>query len=108
LAEALLRAPHGKLILDDQYYTFSSVVFYAHVKSALLLNGRVTNLEYGSNAPGAPDVFIDDARFQKLWAQPQRYYVLAEKPAVPRFSAMVGPALHLVAASGGKYLFTNR
>ncbi len=29
LAEALNRAPHGKLILDDQYYTFSSVVFYA-------------------------------------------------------------------------------
>jgi len=109
LAEALLRAPEGKLILDDQYYTFSSVIFYAGVKSALLLNGRVTNLEYGSNAPGAPDVFINDAQFQQLWSQPQRYYVLAEKPAVPRFYRLVGrAALHLVAESGGKYLFTNR
>lgn len=108
LAEALLHAPKGTLILDDQYYTFSSVIFYAHVKSALLLNGRVNNLEYGSNAPGAPDVFINDAQFQKLWKQPERYYVLAEKPAVPRFERMVGPYLHLVAESGGKFLFTNQ
>ena len=34
LAEALNRAPHGKLILDDQYYTFSSVVFYAEAITA--------------------------------------------------------------------------
>src|SRR5579885_2756597 len=62
LAEALNRAPHGKLILDDQYYTFSSVVFYAeayHGERLLLLNGRVNNLQYGSNAPDAPrDVFL--------------------------------------------------
>jgi hypothetical protein len=108
LADALLRAPEGTLILDDQYYTFSSVIFYTNSR-ALLLNGRVTNLEYGSNAPGAPDVFLDDAEFSKLWAAPERYYLLAEKPAMPRFEKLVGlPALHTVAESGGKYLFTNR
>ena len=30
LAEALLAAPPGKLIVDDQYYTFSSVFFYTN------------------------------------------------------------------------------
>src|SRR6202030_1246186 len=57
LAEALNRAPHGNLILDDQYYTFSSIVFYAeayHGQRVLLLNGRVNNLEYGSDTPDAP------------------------------------------------------
>ncbi len=108
LAEALLQAPPGELILDDQYYTFSSVIFYAN-KRAKLLNGRVNNLEYGSNAPDAPqDVFIKDPDFQQLWSDSRRYYVLAEKPQVPRFEKLVGrAALHLVAASGGKYLFTN-
>ena len=57
LAEALLAAPPGKLIVDDQYYTFSSVFFYTN-RRAHLLNGRVNNLEYGSYAPDAPqDVF---------------------------------------------------
>src|SRR4029077_21197807 len=57
LAEALNQAPRGKLILDDHYYTFSSVVFYAeayHGQRVLLLNGRVNNLDYGSYAPDAP------------------------------------------------------
>src|SRR5439155_9719357 len=75
LAEALNRAPHGKLILDDQYYTFSSVVFYAeayHGERVLLLNGRVNNLVYGSYAPDAPqDVFIDDSGFRTRWKTPE-------------------------------------
>ncbi len=108
LAEALLLAPPGKLIVDDQYYTFSSVFFYTN-RRALLLNGRVNNLVYGSYAPDAPqDVFIDDQDFRKLWAMRQRYYVVAEGPQVPRFEGLVGKAaLHTVAASGGKFLFTN-
>src|SRR5207247_9608768 len=69
LAEALNNAPRGKLILDDQYYTFSSVVFYAeayHDQPILLLNGRVNNLEYGSYAPDAAQgIFIDDAGFRE-------------------------------------------
>ena len=50
LAEALLKAPPGELIEDNAYYTFSSVFFYAN-RRGLLLNGRQTNLEYGSYAP---------------------------------------------------------
>ena len=107
LAEALLRAPEGQLIVDDQYYTFSSVFFYAN-RRALLLNGRVNNLEYGSYAPDAPAVFIDDAKLKELWPSASRYYLVAEKPAVARLAGVVGKeALHTVAQSGGKFLFTN-
>jgi hypothetical protein len=108
LAEALNRAPAGRLIVDDQYYAFSSVMFYAN-RSALLLNGRVTNLEYGSYAPGAPDIFVDDRQFARLWSQPERYYLVAAGPALGRLEKLVGKsALHVVAESGGKSLFTNR
>jgi hypothetical protein len=113
LAETLNRASRGTLILDDQYYTFSSVVFYAeayHGRRALLLNGRVNNLEYGSYAPDAPsDVFIDDAGFRQRWLSPDLYYICVEKPQVERFERLVGSgALHAVAESGGKYVFANR
>ena len=108
LAEALNRAPEGRLIVDDQYYAFSSVFFYAN-RTALLLNGRVTNLEYASFAPGAPNVFIDDQHLARLWPQPERYYLVAAGPAVRRLEKLLGKsALHTVAESGGKFLFSNR
>ena len=107
LAEALLRAPDGALIVDRHYYTFSSVFFYTN-RTALLLNGRRMNLEYGGYAPGAPDVFIDDAKFRDLWLRPERFYIVATGAAVPRLEGLVGVAqLNQVAASGGKVLLTN-
>ena len=34
LADALLRAPEGKLIVDHHYYTFSSIFFYTNRDSS--------------------------------------------------------------------------
>ena len=107
LAEALLRAPQGKLIVDHHYYTFSSVFFYAN-RTALLLNGRFNNLVYGSYAPGAPNVFIDDAQWKTMWLQPDRYYLVITEPAAARLKDLVDPGLlTVVARSGGKLLLTN-
>ncbi len=112
LAESLktsLASQPGKVVVDNQYYAFSSVFFYADLKSALLLNGRTTNLEYGSNAPGAPDVFLDDPKFRELWMKPERVYLLVEDVNLPRIENLVGKEnLNRVAFSGGKFLFTNQ
>jgi hypothetical protein len=107
LAEALLRAPEGKLISGRAYYTFSSIFFYTN-RTALILNGRFNNLEYGSYAPGAPSVFIEDAQFKELWLQPERYYMVALDSGVPALENLVGrDRLILVASSGGKSILTN-
>jgi len=113
LAEALNHAPPGRLILDDQYYTFSSVAFYAEAyrgKRILLLHGRVNNLEYGSYAPDAPrDVFLDDAGFRERWLSPQRYYICVEQPRVERIRKLAAPgALYTAVESGGKFVFSNQ
>jgi 4-amino-4-deoxy-L-arabinose transferase-like glycosyltransferase len=108
LAEALLHSPEGKLIVDHHYYTFSSIFFYTG-RDALLLNGRFNNLIYGSYAPGAPDVFIDDAQWKERWLGTDRYYIVADRSQMGRFEKLVGTdALHLVAASGGKMVLSNR
>jgi 4-amino-4-deoxy-L-arabinose transferase-like glycosyltransferase len=107
LAESLMKYPEGTLIVNHHYYTFSSVFFYTN-RSALLLNGRFHNLEYGAYAPGVPDVFIQDSDFKNLWVEPQRFYLLATESAVGRLEELVGRSqLALVAESGGKFLFTN-
>jgi 4-amino-4-deoxy-L-arabinose transferase-like glycosyltransferase len=107
LAEALQRAPAGRLIVDHHYYTFSSIFFYTN-RDALLLNGRFNNLIYGSYAPGAPNVFIDDTQWQALWLDPSRCYLVITQEAAQRLKKLVAPELlTVVAASGGKLLLTN-
>lgn len=107
LADAILKSPQGTLVADHNYYDFSSVFFYAG-RSGLLLNGRFHNMEYGSYAPGAPDVFIDDSRFQNLWLRPERFYIVVNQSGVPRIETLVGAEqINLVAESGGKVVLTN-
>ncbi|MFZ3216032.1 MAG: glycosyltransferase family 39 protein [Candidatus Acidiferrales bacterium] len=107
LAEALLKSPDGTLITERHYYPQSSVYFYTD-RTGLLLNGRAQNLEYGSNAPGVPDVFIDDAKFASLWVRPARYYLIVPQTSLPRIENLVGATnLNIVLRSGGKLLLTN-
>ncbi len=107
LAEVLLKSPQGTLITERHYWPASSIYFYTN-RTGLLLNGRAQNLEYGSNAPGAADVFINDAQFATLWTGPARYYLVAPQTSLPRLEGLVGAtSLDVVAHSGGKLLLTN-
>lgn len=107
LAEALNKAPQGGFILDDAYYEMSSIFFYTN-RTGLLLNGRFNNLEYGSYAPGAPKVFIDDAGFSERWNGPARWYVASEDEKLAHLQklATVNP-VHKVVSAGGKTLYVN-
>ena len=108
LAEALVRAPGGALIADDQYYSFSSIFFYAN-RDGLLLNGRKNNLEYGSNEPGAPAVFINDAEFAARWQSDDRYYLATFADQRTRIERLAGRRnLYPLQESGGKLLLTNQ
>ena len=108
LAERLQQSPPGQLIEANSYYAFSSVFFYTN-RTALLLNGRYNNLEYGSYAPYAPDVFIDDKRFVALWNESARWYLLTYGTEMSHLEQLVGRGnLYVVAENSGNYLLTNR
>lgn len=108
LAKVLLESPRGTLISAEEYYDFSSVFFYTGM-NGFLLNGRVNNLEYGSNAPGAPRVFVGDADLAKMWKAPERCYLLAGGASIARIQHIIAPATFtVVKESGGNYLLTNR
>jgi hypothetical protein len=107
LAQALLQAPEGKLIAEGHYYEFSSVFFYTN-RPGLLITAHRMNLEYGTHAPGARHVFIDDMQFKNLWLAPERCYFLAFQSDLPRYKQLVAPlSFNIVATSGGKALLTN-
>src|SRR3989442_14584725 len=83
----------------------SSVVFYTNRK-ALLLNGRVDNLVYGSSAPGAPPVFLVDSDLVRLWKQPGRLYLVAPETSRTRLEGLLG-AVYVFAERGGKVVLSN-
>jgi hypothetical protein len=107
LADALMRSQPGNLIEGDAYYAFSSVFFYTN-RSALLWNGRSNNLEYGSNAPNAAQVFIDDVKLKDLWSGGQRTYLLVWGSDLPHLRDLLGEQINVVASSGGNYLLSNQ
>jgi hypothetical protein len=82
LTQAILDGPPGTIIVDSQYHIYSSIAYYTN-RNELLLNRRWNNLEYGSSAPGAPNVFINDGDFKRLWLTPARYYVVTKLSAAP-------------------------
>ena len=107
LAELLMRSPDGTLITQGHFYPFSSVFYYTN-REGLLWRGRRMNLEYGSYAPGAANVFIDDQDLKNLWDKPDRCYLFALGPALPILNGIVGSdRIHTVGTSGGKLLLTN-
>lgn len=108
LAQKLAQSPPGQLIEGDAYYAFSSVFFYTN-RSALLWDGRCTNMEYGSNAPNAPPVFIDDAGLKQRWESANRFYLLVYGEDMPRLQTLLGAGLlRVVAENSGNYLLSNR
>jgi 4-amino-4-deoxy-L-arabinose transferase-like glycosyltransferase len=107
VAEALNRAPRGRLVIYGNHNAISSLLFYSEDK-CLMLNGRYFNLEYGSYAPDAPPVFINDDDFSRLWSQPEQWYLALTDDDLPHVQRIVArDHLHLVTAVGGKSLFSN-
>jgi len=108
LADALLQSPPGELVVDHHYYTYSSIFFYTNRK-AWLRNGRINNLVYGSYAPDAPDVFLNDRQFHDLWLRPGRCYLVVANTGITKLRQLVGAdQLHTVLSSGGKSVLTNQ
>ncbi len=83
--------------------------FYADLEQALLWRGRYHNLEYGSYAPGAPDVFLDDHELRAEWSRPELVWLIAEGPKLAVLEEILGSGnVHRVLESGGKWLLANR
>ncbi len=108
MAALIVRSAPGRIIVDHHYYTFSSIAFYTGQPELLLLNGRWNNFEYGSNAPGVPDVFIDDGKLRALWPGPECFYLVAKADQLPRFEKLLGSGhFQIMETSGGKVLLAN-
>jgi len=95
----------GDLIeANGDYEAASTITFYTH-KQIRLLNGRDSNIWYGSFFPDAPDIFDDDQSFDRRWRGGQRIFLWTEEDTVPNYIKNTGYCP--LAKWGGKLVLTN-
>jgi 4-amino-4-deoxy-L-arabinose transferase-like glycosyltransferase len=95
--------PGDVVEIHGEYEAGSTLGFYLR-RQVRILNGRSSNLWYGSFFNDAPQIFDDDASFRLLWSGPQRIFLWTELDQIP---VLPGPA-YSIAQSGGKEILSNQ
>ncbi len=107
LAEAIapLLKPSDILMINGEYESGSTLGFYLQQNDVHILNGRSSNLWYGSFFRDAPPIFETDATLPVLWTGRRRIFLWTEPEKVPQ--KLGGPAF-LIAEKGGKEILSNQ
>jgi hypothetical protein len=100
-------APGDLVVINGEYQGASSLGFYLPQK-VLLLNGRMTGLEFGSYYPDAPRVFIGDADIARLWREDKRIFLFVYDDKLEQVKQAVGGEMFRIASTGGKAIYSNR
>ncbi len=89
--------------INGEYEAGSTLGFYLR-RQVRILNGRSSDLWYGSFFNDAPQIFDNDASFRRLWSGSYRVFLWTPLDQVP---ALPGPA-YAIARSGGKEILSNQ
>jgi 4-amino-4-deoxy-L-arabinose transferase-like glycosyltransferase len=96
-------AAEDVIVLNGEYESGSTLVFYLQ-RQVRILDGRSSNLWYGSFFSDAPAIFDDDASVARLWSGPRRVFLLTDAAHPPRLPG----AVYTIATDGGKAVLSNR
>jgi 4-amino-4-deoxy-L-arabinose transferase-like glycosyltransferase len=89
--------------INGEYEAGSTLGFYLQ-RQVRILNGRSSNLWYGSFFPDAPEIFDDTSSFLQRWNGSQRIFLWTEADHVPSLPGEI----FVIAKSGGKEILSNR
>lgn len=105
LADAIgPRIKSGDVVeINGEYEAGSTLGFYLR-RQVRILNGRSSDLWYGSFFRDAPQIFDDGVSFGRLWRGQTRVFLWTPLDQVP---ALTGP-VYTIARSGGKEVVSNR
>ncbi len=96
----------GDMIEHNGDYEAASSLTYYLDKQVRILNGRDSNIWYGSLFPDAPqDIFDNDQSFDQLWHGNKRIFFWTEEDKIPDYVKKAGYCE--LAKWGGKYILTN-
>ena len=102
--------PNDLIVIHGEYESASTLGFYLHrpdtnTQPIHILNGRSSNLWYGSFFPDAPPIFEDNVSLSLKWTETRRIFLWQDLsnpvPALPGKT-------YFIAQSGGKEILSNQ
>jgi 4-amino-4-deoxy-L-arabinose transferase-like glycosyltransferase len=96
------------LCIHGEYESGSTLGFYLQRANIHILEGRSSNLWYGSFFPDAPHIFETPASLAAKWPGPQRIFLWQSLTDPPnQLPALPGP-VYILVKSGGKEIVSNQ
>jgi 4-amino-4-deoxy-L-arabinose transferase-like glycosyltransferase len=97
--------PGDWIEINGDYEAASTLTYYLS-RQVRMLNGRDSNIWYGSMFPDAPqDVFDNNESFSRLWRSDHRIFFWTEEDKIPDYIKASGYCE--LAKWGGKYILSN-
>jgi len=97
----------AKIVIDGEYESASSIGFYSN-QQLLLLNGRITGMEFGSRYPDVPPVFIEMDELRRLWKGPERVFLFTPDENKEKLVRELGEPAYTLIERGGKFILVNK
>ncbi len=110
LAEAIRPQVHPEdlVVIHGEYEAGSTLGFYLQRNDVHLLEGRSSNLWYGSFFPDAPPRFETPGSLAARWRGPERVFLWQSLTEPPNTLPPLPGPVYVLAKGGGKEIVSNR
>jgi hypothetical protein len=99
--------PEDLLVHEGPIENSGALEFYTGRRPAIL-EGRVSVLGFGATFPEARETFWERARLVETWRSPRRVFLVTPRgPAKSAVGGLPAAEVHLLAAKGGRWLYSN-
>jgi hypothetical protein len=100
--------PDDLIAIHGEYEAASFLGFYLHRTDLHIVEGRSSNLWYGSFFPDAPRIFETRDSIAGRWLGPQRIFLWQDPSDHDRPPLTLPSPVYVIADSGGKQILSNR
>jgi 4-amino-4-deoxy-L-arabinose transferase-like glycosyltransferase len=110
LAEAIAPQvhPNDLIAIHGEYESGSTLSFYLQRSNIHILDGRSSNLWYGSFFPDAPPIFETPQSIAAKWPGPQRIFLWQSLTDPPNTLPTLPTPVYILVKSGGKEIVSNQ
>ena len=96
------------IVIHGEYESASTLGFYLQRSNIHILEGRSSNLWYGSFFSDSPDLFETPHTIAEKWATPQRIFLWQSLTDPPNQLPFLPSPIYVLAKSGGKEILSNQ
>lgn len=100
--------PEDMVAIHGEYESGSTLGFYLKRADVHILEGRSSNLWYGSFFPDAPKIFETPESFRAKWNGPTRIFLWQSLTDPPNQFPVVNGPVYVIAKGGGKEIVSNQ